>query len=189
MASSEFHSELKALLDREWTGYGAANRTVAFSGDKVNDLLAEHEAAMEEIVHLETLARALEVNLQEMGKALEQTRGELKAARGETIVFDWAGQFVLSDADMDRLARRVGEKISQGDTHKVHRPGIWLTASDPEPPYGSAVREEDGVCWERTGGGPAGWERNDRDGFDPESWTRVCENGPVRLLWRGGGEE
>lgn len=65
---------------------------------------------------------------------------------------------------------------------------IWLDSSGLEPPYGSIVEEGDGTRWVRTGDGPAGWEAYGIDHFEPESWTRVCENGAVRLLQWGEAE-
>jgi hypothetical protein len=64
--------------------------------------------------------------------------------------------------------------------------GAVLTSSDPEPGHWVTVRDGNGDRWRRTdgnynGGGGANWERVGVDYFEPESWTRVCENGPVTV--------
>lgn len=53
----------------------------------------------------------------------------------------------------------------------------------PEPPIGSEVVDRHDVRWEHVEGayGNHYWLRSP-DG-DPESWTRVCEFGPLRLAW------
>ncbi len=63
------------------------------------------------------------------------------------------------------------------------RLGARLFWGDRQPPYGSVVASPDGTRWKRTGDTPnAAWEQADVDYFEPESWTRVCEAGPVRVV-------
>jgi hypothetical protein len=58
----------------------------------------------------------------------------------------------------------------------------WAT----EPGLGVTVENRHGVRWRRTddGGhdGAANWEKTAVDYFEPESWTRVCEAGPVTVV-------
>ena len=64
--------------------------------------------------------------------------------------------------------------------------GDVLTASDPEPGHWVTVRDANGRLWRRTDDGDrdgvANWEKTDVDYFEPESWTRVCEAGPVTIM-------
>lgn len=60
-----------------------------------------------------------------------------------------------------------------------------LTASDPEPPVGTRVRDDLGRPWIRipTGYGDTYWVRTDVDHDDPEPWIKVAGNyGPVEVL-------
>jgi len=56
----------------------------------------------------------------------------------------------------------------------------------PEPPIGCEVIDKHGVRWEHVEGtyGRDYWMRSDSvpDG-EPESWVRVNEFGPLRLVW------
>jgi len=65
--------------------------------------------------------------------------------------------------------------------------GAVLTSADPEPGHWVTVETPLGDRWRRTdgnynGGGAANWEQEDAAGFEPESWTRVCEYGPVTVV-------
>lgn len=68
--------------------------------------------------------------------------------------------------------------------------GQKLTASDPEPPPGTLVRDVCGVEWFLDGDDPPSWFRRLRDtGSDPESWMKVAGNyGPVTVIERGEGD-
>lgn len=58
-----------------------------------------------------------------------------------------------------------------------------LTASDPEPPSGTVVRDSaGGGTWEHYEDGGY-WVRTDIDDCDPESWAKIAGNyGPVTVL-------
>lgn len=59
--------------------------------------------------------------------------------------------------------------------------GHTLTASDPEPPPGTLVRDDCGQKWIRYREGTVAWEPF--EGGDSESWTKVAGNyGPVTVL-------
>ncbi|MBD0743576.1 hypothetical protein BG418_18555 [Streptomyces sp. CBMA152] len=58
-----------------------------------------------------------------------------------------------------------------------------LTASDPEPPAGTVVRDDCGTIWKNDGHYPACWVEPDADVHDPESWTKIAGNyGPVTVI-------
>jgi len=63
-----------------------------------------------------------------------------------------------------------------------------LTASDPEPPPGTLVRDDCGQEWFNDGHRPCCWVQPDAEVHDPESWMKVAGSyGPVIVLeW---GEE
>lgn len=65
-----------------------------------------------------------------------------------------------------------------------------LTSEDPEPGRGVIVRDGHGHTWRRTDDGDrdgaANWEKTNVDYFEPESWTRVCEAGPVTVVATDG---
>lgn len=72
-------------------------------------------------------------------------------------------------------------------TRQAPTVGALLTSHDPEPGHWVTVEDPHGDRWRRTdgnwnGGGGANWEQEDIDYFEPESWTRVCEYGPVRVV-------
>lgn len=58
----------------------------------------------------------------------------------------------------------------------------------PEPPVGREVVDRLDQRWEHVEGtyGNHYWMRSDIDGGDPESWTRVSEFAPLRLVWLVG---
>lgn len=62
--------------------------------------------------------------------------------------------------------------------------GRTLTASDPEPPPGTLVRDDCGVEWEKTTAvGHSYWVQADHPDWDVESWTKVAGNyGPVVVI-------
>ncbi|MFE2969889.1 hypothetical protein ACFXKC_40730 [Streptomyces sp. NPDC059340] len=69
--------------------------------------------------------------------------------------------------------------------------GRMLTASDPEPPPCTLVRDACGIEWARDDeGSTQSWVRVQGDsGSDPESWTKVAGNyGPVTVIERGEDE-
>jgi hypothetical protein len=63
-----------------------------------------------------------------------------------------------------------------------------LTSTDPEPAYGTVVRDAEGRVWRRGyDDSRRCWAPLDEDGWpsndDPESWVRVAGNhGPVEIL-------
>lgn len=54
------------------------------------------------------------------------------------------------------------------------------------PGPGGRVRDSLGRMWVNTGfeerQGGSDWELEDAASFEPESWTRVCEFGPLTVL-------
>lgn len=66
--------------------------------------------------------------------------------------------------------------------------GRVLTASDPEPPPGTLVRDAGGMEWQRDEeGDPQGWEPPFSGAH--ESWTKVAGNyGPVIVIEWGEDE-
>src|SRR6266704_1976466 len=64
--------------------------------------------------------------------------------------------------------------------------GRTLTASDPEPPPGTLVRDDCGVEWVNDGHRPCCWVQPEAEVHDPETWTKVAGNyGPVVVIGRG----
>ncbi len=70
----------------------------------------------------------------------------------------------------------------------VNAPGRTLTASNPEPPPGTLVRDDCGTVWVNDGHRPCCWVQPDAEVHDPESWRKVAGNyGPVTVIEWGGG--
>lgn len=66
--------------------------------------------------------------------------------------------------------------------------GRQLTASDPEPPPGTLVRDDCGTVWVNDGYRPCCWVEPGAEVHDPESWTKIAGNyGPVTVLEWGAG--
>lgn len=68
-----------------------------------------------------------------------------------------------------------------------------LTASDPEPPPGTVVRDDCGVVWFNDGYHPCCWVEPGTEAHaefhDPETWMKVAGNyGPVTVIEWGDGE-
>lgn len=67
--------------------------------------------------------------------------------------------------------------------------GGTLTASDPEPPPGTLVRDDCGTVWVNDGHRPCCWVQPEAEVHDPESWMKVAGNyGPVTVLEWGDGD-
>jgi hypothetical protein len=84
------------------------------------------------------------------------------------------GLFPLNDTPTPAMDDDVEPALKVGDLC----PG-WTA----EPGHGVTVEDGNGRRWRRTDDdghdGAANWEKVDVDWFEPESWTRVCEAGPV----------
>lgn len=66
--------------------------------------------------------------------------------------------------------------------------GRMLTASDPEPPPGTLVRDDCGQEWLNDGYRPCCWVVPDAEVHDPESWRKIAGNyGPVTVIEWGDG--
>jgi hypothetical protein len=76
------------------------------------------------------------------------------------------------------------------DAEPVLKVGDLCPGWAREPGHGVTVQDGSGRRWRRTddGGhdGAANWEKVDVDWFEPESWTRVCEAGPVTVVTTDG---
>jgi hypothetical protein len=67
--------------------------------------------------------------------------------------------------------------------------GGRLTASDPEPPPGTLVRDDCGTMWENDGHPPCCWVQPDADVHDPETWRKIAGSyGPVVVIEWGDGD-
>jgi len=78
----------------------------------------------------------------------------------------------------ERAMLRAGEHLAD-----VHSPvGRVMTASGPQPPPGSVVRDDCGQRWVNSGCYPSAWMPLDRED-DSESWTKVAGNyGPATVV-------
>lgn len=55
-----------------------------------------------------------------------------------------------------------------------------------QPGPGGKVRDKHDRAWTRTGDtGGSDWELDEAAGFEPESWGRVCESGPLAVTDEG----
>jgi hypothetical protein len=108
----DYHQRLRNLAnDETQMGHGFGQPMTIIRQSDLKGAVAEHENSVAELSRALDNNRWLETEVQRLGDLVEELRTRLRIEQGDVVTFEFHGNAVLPDAEVDKIIDRLRQRL------------------------------------------------------------------------------